>query len=101
MRPSRPPTRPRSSDEVDAIFRARTRDEWLAFFEGHDVCLTPVNTPAEAFVDPHILARGTVVAQHGLRAIRPPFLRGSPDLAPAPEVGADTGAILSGLGLGA
>jgi crotonobetainyl-CoA:carnitine CoA-transferase CaiB-like acyl-CoA transferase len=83
--------------EVDAIFRTRTRAEWLAFFEGHDVCLTPVNTPAEAFVDPHIQARGTVVAQHGLRAIRPPFVRDVPDLAPAPEIGADTDEVLSGL----
>lgn len=86
---------------VAEIFHTRTRDEWLAFFEGHDVCLTPVNTPAEAFVDPHIQARGTVVAQSGLRAIRPPFLGAAPALTAAPALGADTREILSGLGLGA
>ena len=34
--------------EVRELFATRTRDEWLAHFRGHDVCLTPVNSPAEA-----------------------------------------------------
>ena len=34
--------------EVRQIFLSRTRDEWLAHFRGHDVCLTPVNSPADA-----------------------------------------------------
>ncbi len=35
-------------EEMRGVFATRTRDEWLAFFGGHDVCLTPVNQPAEA-----------------------------------------------------
>jgi alpha-methylacyl-CoA racemase len=86
-------------DEVRAIFASRTRDEWLAFFEGHEVCLTPVNTPAEALVDPHIAARGTVQRAAGLRAIRSPFLRGSQALSPAPEIGLHTDEVLRGIGM--
>jgi crotonobetainyl-CoA:carnitine CoA-transferase CaiB-like acyl-CoA transferase len=74
--------------EVARVFAARTRAEWVAFFASHDVCLTPVNRPVEALADPHVLARGAVTpGGGGARAIRPPFLAGRVDLAPAPEVG--------------
>lgn len=84
-------------EEVGAIFATRTRAEWLAAFEGHDVCLTPVNAPADALRDPHILARGTVTVRDGLPAIRPPFAAQVPDLPPAPVVGQDTEAVLAAL----
>lgn len=84
-------------DEVRAIFAARTRDEWLALFDGHDVCLTPVNSPVEALDDPHVRARGTVVDAGGVRAIRPPFIRRVPALDPAPEVGQHTAEVLATL----
>jgi crotonobetainyl-CoA:carnitine CoA-transferase CaiB-like acyl-CoA transferase len=83
--------------EVRAIFRTRTRDEWLHFFAGHDVCLSPVNSPGEAFVDPHISARGAVVPGHGLRAVRAPFGLPVVNLGPAPEVGAHTREVLRDL----
>jgi alpha-methylacyl-CoA racemase len=76
-------------EEVRAIFAAKTRDEWLALLAGHDLCLTPVNHPHEAFVDPHIAARGTIIQASGLRAVRPPFAREVKDLGPAPALGAD------------
>jgi crotonobetainyl-CoA:carnitine CoA-transferase CaiB-like acyl-CoA transferase len=80
--------------DMRALFATRTRDEWLALFAGHEVCLTPVNRPLEALRDPHIAARGTVTAQPGLRAVRPPFIQQVPDLAPAPALGAHTAEIL-------
>jgi alpha-methylacyl-CoA racemase len=83
--------------EVRALFRTRTRDEWLAFFEGRDVCLSPVNSPAEAFRDPQIVARGAVVDAPGLRAVRAPFGHPAVTLCPAPAVGADTDAVLRAL----
>jgi len=85
--------------EIRAVFAERTRQEWLTFFEGHDVCLTPVNTPTDALRDPHAEARGTVTRQAGLRAARPPFLvpGTAQELAPAPELGAHTEEILSSL----
>jgi crotonobetainyl-CoA:carnitine CoA-transferase CaiB-like acyl-CoA transferase len=83
--------------DVRALFATRTRDEWMALFAGHDVCLTPVNTPAEALQDPHAIARGTVRAEPGLRAIRPPFIGEPAVLAPAPELGEHTEAVLAAL----
>jgi crotonobetainyl-CoA:carnitine CoA-transferase CaiB-like acyl-CoA transferase len=83
--------------DVRRLFRSRTQAEWLAFFEGRDVCLSPVNTPAEAFADPHIAARGAVIRQPGLRAVRSPF--GGPPvfLRPAPLPGQDNAEILGSL----
>lgn len=83
--------------EVRDVFRTRTQAEWLAFFEGHDVCLSPVNSPAEAFADPHIAARGTVVRAPGLRAVRSPFGQSAIPLGPAPSVGQDTADILASI----
>ena len=82
-------------DDVAAIFATRTRDEWIAFFEAHDVCLTPVNEPREAFEDPHAVARGVVTAVPGGRTIRPPFLTSGVTLTPAPVLGQDTESVLA------
>jgi alpha-methylacyl-CoA racemase len=84
--------------EVGAIFATRTRAEWLEHFRGHDVCLSPVNTPADALVDPHVIARGAVVRDGTVRAVRPPFVREAPALRPAPQVGQDTADVLASLG---
>jgi len=40
-------------------FATRTRDEWQAVFAELDACATPVRTVDEAFVSPHLSARGT------------------------------------------
>lgn len=88
-------------NEVRAVFRQKTRDEWLAIFAAHDVCLSPVNTPAEALADPHVVDRGAVVpGPHG-RAVKPPFVAAPPALSPAPAVGQDTHAVLASLGFSA
>jgi crotonobetainyl-CoA:carnitine CoA-transferase CaiB-like acyl-CoA transferase len=84
-------------EEVRGIFKSRTRAEWLALFEAHDGCLSPVNRPADALRDPHIVARGTVIPTSVGRAIRPPFLSHVPDLRPAPAVGQDTDDVLATL----
>jgi crotonobetainyl-CoA:carnitine CoA-transferase CaiB-like acyl-CoA transferase len=83
--------------EIRALFATRTRQEWLDHFEAHDVCLTPVNTAAEALRDPHIEARGTVRAGAGVRAARLPFIAERAELTPAPELGAHTAEILESL----
>jgi alpha-methylacyl-CoA racemase len=92
-----PADQERLLDEVRGLFRTRTRDEWLHFFDGRDVCLSPVNSPKDAFLDPHIAARGAVLRGDGLRAIRAPFGLPTVDLGPAPEVGAHTREILGSL----
>ncbi|HEX5071374.1 MAG TPA: CoA transferase [Vicinamibacterales bacterium] len=83
--------------ETRRVFATRTREEWLDFFGAHDVCLTPLNTPAEALRDPHARARGLVSHQAGVRAVRPPFLGRAAPLAPAPALGANTDEILASL----
>jgi alpha-methylacyl-CoA racemase len=84
-------------EEVRAVFAERTRDEWMALLTRHDVCATPVNTPREAFADPHVLARGTVRDHGSHRSIRAPFLRELPNLGPPPEVGQHTEEVLASL----
>lgn len=86
---------------LSVIFRTRTRDEWCAVMEMSDVCFAPVLSMTEAPKHPHNVARETFVEVAG--AIQPaPAPRysvtktASPK--PAPEVGADTAAILAGLG---
>lgn len=44
-------------DQLQAIFRQRTRDEWLAFLADKNVCIGPVNTPEEVFRDPQVRHR--------------------------------------------
>jgi alpha-methylacyl-CoA racemase len=56
------------------IFGQRTRDEWVAFFAGHEVCFAPVLTMSEARAHPHNVARGTFTA-----------VDGAPQPAPAPR----------------
>ncbi|GAB4370353.1 MAG: CaiB/BaiF CoA-transferase family protein [Deltaproteobacteria bacterium] len=47
--------------ELGAIFATRSRDEWVRFFEGKDVCLAPVLDLPEALADPHLMERGMVI----------------------------------------
>jgi len=84
--------------EMRAIFATRTRDEWLSLLAGHDVCLTPVNTPHDALRDPHVVARGVVQSASGMRVVRPPFVGRVPDLAPPPAVGQHTREVIDSLG---
>ena len=41
-------------------FAGRTRDEWVAALEAHDVCIAPVLEQDEITTHPHIRARGTI-----------------------------------------
>lgn len=43
--------------EVEAVFAARTFDEWVGIARDHDFCLEPVLTPEEARRDEHLSAR--------------------------------------------
>ncbi|MBM3559230.1 MAG: CoA transferase, partial [Alphaproteobacteria bacterium] len=49
-----------------AHFRTRTREEWVAAFEGSDACVAPVLSLAEAPAHPHNRARRTFVAADGV-----------------------------------
>ena len=89
--------------ELESIFAARTRAEWAAFDDEHGCCLEPVLDLDEA------LARApeavVEVAQPGaaapVRLLGPPVgLSRTPadGTRPGPPLGADTDAVLAGLG---
>ena len=42
-------------------FRQKTRDEWVVFFQGQDVCLGPVKDIQEALEDPQVRHRQMIV----------------------------------------
>ncbi|MFJ7074357.1 CaiB/BaiF CoA transferase family protein [Streptomyces sp. NPDC098781] len=53
-------------EAVAARFKARTRDEWTAVFEGSDACVAPVLSLREAPHHPHLAARGTFTDHGGI-----------------------------------
>jgi alpha-methylacyl-CoA racemase len=84
------------------LFAARSRDEWAEIFAGTDACVAPVLGLGEAPVHPHAVARSAFTEVGGVTqpAPAPRFGRspaGQPT--PPPRPGADTDAVLAGLGL--
>jgi len=63
-------------------FRSKTRDEWVAAFEGSDACFAPVLSFSEARADAHNVVRRTFVEVGGI---------GQP--APAPRFSRTPGAV--------
>ena len=53
-------------EKFTAAFRSRTRDEWVAAFEGSDACFAPVLSFTEARENAHNVARGTFVESGGI-----------------------------------
>jgi alpha-methylacyl-CoA racemase len=65
---------PALKERFAAVFRTRTRDEWVGAANGKDACLAPVLDPLEATAHPHNRVRETFLE-----------LRGVPQPAPAPR----------------
>jgi len=57
---------PAMKEQLGAIFKSKTRDEWCEIMEGTDVCFAPVLSMQEATRHPHNVARGTFVEVAGL-----------------------------------
>jgi alpha-methylacyl-CoA racemase len=57
----------RCRDEIGAIMKTRTRDEWYDFLVKADVCVGKVHEPEEMVQDPQVLARDMVVEIHDPR----------------------------------
>jgi alpha-methylacyl-CoA racemase len=89
-------------DALARIFAGRTRAEWSQLFDGRDACVTPVLSLTEAPSHPHAIARDAFVDVDGLvqPAPAPRFSR-TANAVPVPprRTGADTGAVLTELGL--
>jgi crotonobetainyl-CoA:carnitine CoA-transferase CaiB-like acyl-CoA transferase len=92
--------------ELEAVFAARTRDEWEVFAGEHDVCLAPVLEGDEPRDDPQLRARGAFVevptpwegrAMPGIAT--PVRIRGeAAPLRPAPRLGEHGAAVLAEAG---
>jgi alpha-methylacyl-CoA racemase len=93
---------------VEAIFAARTREQWRAFASEHDCCLEPVLELDEALDSELVRAREMVVeldqpgAQRPVRQLGVPVklsrTPGDPNRAPGPGLGEHTREVLAALG---
>ena len=91
-------------EEIAGAIAMRSRDEWVAHFEGSDACVAPVLTLEEAPEHPHNQARGTFIKLAGVVQPRPaPRYSSSTAAEPrAPRAaGADGDDILQALGYSA
>jgi crotonobetainyl-CoA:carnitine CoA-transferase CaiB-like acyl-CoA transferase len=94
--------------EVEAIFAARTRDEWAAFASEHDCCVEPVLELDEALESALVRAREMVVELDQPGVDRPVRMLGAPvklsrtpanpTRAPGPGLGEHTREVLRALG---
>lgn len=57
---------PARSQQLEAVFRRKTRDAWSRAFEGVEACFTPVLALDEIARHPHNLARGGFITQDGV-----------------------------------
>ena len=93
-------------EELEALFLTRTREEWALLGRERDLCLTPVLEGDEPLQDPQLRARGVFAEVPTPWEDRPAFAMATPvrvddaraPLRPAPELGADTDAVLGEAG---
>ena len=72
------------TEEIQAVFLTKTRDEWTDIFAKADACVSPVLSLSEATEHAHLVARQTYVDVDGI-----------PQPAPAPRFSRTPGAISS------
>ncbi|PCG08213.1 carnitine dehydratase [Sphingomonas ginsenosidimutans] len=93
---------PALKEELTRLFLTKTRREWVAAFEGHEVCFAPVLGFDEALADPHNRARGTFVTVDGVDQPAPaPRYSVSGTAAPRMPGARDDAAVLADLGFSA
>lgn len=96
----------KATEELKELFASKTQQEWVAFFEDVDTCLTPVLTPADTMKDKHLRERETVTSMEDPKrgdTVQIGFpAKSSEDLdfkrSPAPSFGQHTQEILDSLG---
>jgi len=93
-------------DELQNVFKTKTREEWLTLLEGQDICYAPVNTIEDLFADPHIKHRQMFFEmEHPVEGkvmqIKSPFIFSETPVetrTPSPSLGEHTEKILKEFG---
>ena len=88
-------------DELEKVFKTKTRDEWCKIMEGTDVCFAPVLSVFEAPAHPHNVHRGTFIEVEGVvqPSPSPRFSRTEDEVSHAARApGEDSTEVLSGIG---
>jgi alpha-methylacyl-CoA racemase len=96
-----PSTWPAGKDQLAAVFKTRTLDEWCTVLEGTDSCFAPVLTLGEAANHPHNVERETFITVDGVvqPAPAPRFSRTpAPPAGPPAAAGEHTREVLSDWG---
>jgi crotonobetainyl-CoA:carnitine CoA-transferase CaiB-like acyl-CoA transferase len=87
---------------VSAIFRGRTREEWIAFGAQHDCLVEPVIEPSELLGDAHIESRGLLFhipsPRGDIPQFRTPVTPKDAAFTPAPRAGEHTRAVFRDAG---
>lgn len=92
---------PQKREQYQTLFKTKTRDQWMAIFEGSDACVAPVLGFDEVELHSHNAARGNFLRVDGiLQAAPAPRFDRTPTAAPAtPQAaGANAAELLSRLG---
>lgn len=92
---------PEFKEELRAIFKTKTRDEWCEIMEYTDICFAPVLSMAEAPEHPHNKERGTFTHVAGVVQPRPAprFSRTDSSIQrPPPHAGQHTDEVLADFG---
>jgi alpha-methylacyl-CoA racemase len=77
-------------DQLETLFKTKTRDEWCEIMEYTDICFAPVLSMNEAHAHPHNQARGTFIELEGVKqpGPAPRFSRTKPEVSrPSPIPG--------------
>lgn len=92
--------------EIAALFKSKTRNEWITAGADYDICLTPVLEIAEIETDPQIQARNMIIEQTHhvcgkIKSIGVPLKFSATPAepsGPAPTLGKDTADIMKEIG---
>lgn len=91
---------PSVGEALTALFRQKSRAEWVDIIAGADACVEPVNTFEQMIADPHVQARGHVHAENGKPVrMNTPFVFARRQSANPPRLGEHTQEILDGMGI--
>jgi alpha-methylacyl-CoA racemase len=74
---------PHFTDRFASVFRTRTRDEWMAAFDGEDSCVSPVLSMGEAVQDPHLTGPGAKTPEDPGSGRIPTIARWRHDIGPS------------------